>query len=775
MVFIMIIVSCTVKETPVSVYNPSMEIMENGRPAGWDSTWWDTPATHLVSGEAHEGNYSLCISSVTPSRGAWSSRVRLEPFTTYRMHAWLKTENITATTGKGATFMIRGTFDAEPEYFTGTHDWTKVEYVFHTGWDDSMVAALLFGADGESTGTVWLDDLTIEMIDQVEKKPRVEIDLTRMGAPMESYIYGQFIEHLGRCIYGGIWAEMLDDRKFYYIPGTDDSPWNITGMGTAVEMNSKHSFAGRNAPVIVTGPEGGGIEQRSVGIREGVDCEGRIVVKNISGPGKMQMILKWGEAPGERSTVNILCPGSGFQTYAFTLTPGATTLEGSFEIRLPGDAAMSVAALSLMPADNVDGFRADVLRLLREMKAPVYRWPGGNFVSGYDWRDGLGDPDRRPTRKNPAWQGIEPNDVGIHEFLRFCELVNAEPYIAVNAGLGNVQLDTDEVEYVNGSQDTPMGRLRATNGHPQPYHVRFWSVGNEMYGNWQLGHMPPMEFTRKHNEMADAMRLADSTITIIGVGDLGEWDRAMLTHCADNIDLISEHFYCQDWHGGGLISHVRQIPDAIREKADSHRLYRKQIPGMAEKDIKICMDEWNYWYGPHVFGELGTRYFLRDGLGIAAGIHEYARQSDIIFMANYAQTVNVIGCIKTNDITASFETTGLVLMLYRNKFGVIPLAMDESFRPLDVAATLTAGRDTLCLGIVNPTNRSWSLPLKKHGFRINGLTEVFTITGPGEMAYNEPGMEPQVTISGPTMRKTGRRIEVAPVSIVLCRIPVRNK
>ena len=125
----------------------------------------------------------------------------------------------------------------------------------------------------------------------------------------------------------------------------------------------------------------------------------------------------------------------------------------------------------------------------------------------------------------------------------------------------------------------------------------------------------------------------------------------MMQHCADHMDLISEHFYCQEQ--AGLAAHVPQIPDAVRRKAEAHRRYRQEIDSLQGKDIRIALDEWNYWYGPHVFGELGTRYFLKDALGIAAGLHEMARESDIMFMANYAQTVNVIGCIKTSKTAAA--------------------------------------------------------------------------------------------------------------------------
>ncbi len=161
----------------------------------------------------------------------------------------------------------------------------------------------------------------------------------------------------------------------------------------------------------------------------------------------------------------------------------------------------------------------------------------------------------------------------------------------------------------------------------------------------------------------------------------------MLTNCADNMGLISEHFYCQE--APGLMGHVALVPRQVKRIAEAHKQYRQSIPGLAAKDIRIALDEWNYWYGPHVYGELGTQYFLKDALGIVAGLHEYSRQSDIVFMANYAQTVNVIGAIKTDKRTAVMDTTGLVLALYRREFGTIPVEIAGAPEPLDVAAAWT--------------------------------------------------------------------------------------
>ena len=170
-------------------------------------------------------------------------------------------------------------------------------------------------------------------------------------------------------------------------------------------------------------------------------------------------------------------------------TARADTSDGRFEIVGTGSGTFHVGVVSLMPADNVSGFKAAIDPLLKEQGIAIARWPGGNFVSAYDWRDGIGDADKRPPRRELAWNGLESNDMGIDDFMTFCRLIGAEPYIAVNSGLGDAHSAAEEVEYVNGPATSRLGQLRAANGHPAPYGVKIWGIGNEMYGPWQWGHM----------------------------------------------------------------------------------------------------------------------------------------------------------------------------------------------------------------------------------------------------------------------------------------------
>ena len=148
----------------------------------------------------------------------------------------------------------------------------------------------------------------------------------------------------------------------------------------------------------------------------------------------------------------------------------------------------------------------------------MYRFPGGNFLSAHEWRDAIGDPDRRPPRWDYVWSALQPNDVGTDEFLYLCELLGVDAFISVNAGFGDAHSAAQLVEYVNGAADTPMGKLRAANGHPAPYNVKWWGIGNEMYGPWQFGYMALKQYVVKHNMFAKAMRAVDPSITLLATG-----------------------------------------------------------------------------------------------------------------------------------------------------------------------------------------------------------------------------------------------------------------
>jgi alpha-N-arabinofuranosidase len=634
----------------------------------------------------------------------------------------------------------------------------------------------------------------------------VKVDAAKTAAPISPYIYGQFIEHLGRCIYGGIWAEMLEDRKFYFpitagyspyralqdtaFPVVGASPWQVIGDAAKVSMTKEGAFVGDHSPLLRSGV---GLRQKDLGVVAGKKYVGYVWAKPASQKAVVEVTLVWGENASDRQAKTLTVSGSDFSKQTFEFSPAQTTERGaSLEIRIvSGDVVLGPP--SLMPGDNVHGMRRDTLALLKQLNGTIYRWPGGNFASGYDWRDGIGDRDRRPPRKNPAWTGVEHNDFGTDEFIAFCREIGTEPMIAANTGFGDAYSAAQWVEYCNRGKDTIGGGWRATNGHADPYNVKFWCVGNEMFGTWQLGYMQLPHYELKHNWVASAMWKVDPTLKLSAVGDLDAvpksfdderpmepgmtWSRGMLMHCADYMTILSEHFYRGrvPWTKEGradLVTHAGMLKESIRKKAEGHRALQASLPGLKGRIVPIAMDEWNFWHREVAYGELGCVYELSDGLGVAEGLHEYYRNSDLIHMAHYAQTVNVIGAIKTTHNAAEIETTGLVLQMYRAHYGERPLVLKDVPEPYDVVAALTKDGRALTVAVVNPTKDELALTLDLAGLSVGAAGKSWSVAGADEFAHNTPG-QPRVVDIKRTDSVSTNALRVPALSATVFELPLK--
>jgi alpha-N-arabinofuranosidase len=268
------------------------------------------------------------------------------------------------------------------------------------------------------------------------------------------------------------------------------------------------------------------------------------------------------------------------------------------------------------------------------------------------------------------------------------------------------------------------------------------------------------QYVLKHMRFVHAMRKVDPKIVLVGSGDLGtkatlqgasgngkrrdvSWSQGLLEECGDGMDFISEHFYKGKTPWGDqppeeMPKYVALLKDEIRHKATAHRELQKKLGRTPDHYIPIAMDEWNYWHRGYIYGELGCEYSLADALGVAAGLHEYFRNSDIIHMANYAQTVNVIGCIKTTKTAAFFDTTALPLLLYRREFGTAPLAVsgNQADSGLDIAAAKTFDHSAVTIGIVNPQPESQTIDVKLDGLQPGSTAKAWHVTGPSPTAHN---------------------------------------
>ncbi|HEY8471027.1 MAG TPA: alpha-N-arabinofuranosidase [Natronosporangium sp.] len=318
------------------------------------------------------------------------------------------------------------------------------------------------------------------------------------------------------------------------------------------------------------------------------------------------------------------------------------------------------------PAADADGFRGDVTELVRGLGVSTVRYPGGNFVSGYRWEDGIGPVEQRPKRLDLAWHSTEPNTVGVDEFMRWCRLVDVEPMLAVNLGTRGVQEALDLLEYCNIPGGTKLSDLRRANGAEQPHNVRIWCLGNELDGPWQIGHKTAEEYGRLAAETARAMRMVDPGLELVACGSshssmptFGSWETTVLAEAYEQVDYVSAHAYYEPKDGdlGSFLASAMDMDyfiDSVVAAADLVRAKRK-----ASKRIHISFDEWNVWYQSRLPAQLPTddwpvaprlledNYSLLDAVVVGSLLICLLRRSDRVHAACLAQLVNVIAPIMT--------------------------------------------------------------------------------------------------------------------------------
>src|SRR5277367_3236985 len=331
------------------------------------------------------------------------------------------------------------------------------------------------------------------------------------------------------------------------------------------------------------------------------------------------------------------------------------------------------------PTADGFGLRSDVAKLVRDLQVPIVRYPGGNFVSAYNWEDGVGPRKDRPTRLDLAWHTSESNAVGVHEFAHWCEAAGAEMMLAINLGSRGLDQARNFVEYVNGPTGSAWGDLRKAHGRAEPFGVKHWCLGNEMDGPWQVGHKTADEYGRLANEVAKTLRAFDGSLELIVCGSSNsdmktypEWERIVLEHTYDAIDHISLHMYFANRGKNtaeylALNAKLDAYIGAIASTIDFVRARKR-----SRKRVTISFDEWNVWYHsnaqdreilggakgwPHAPRLLEDIYNFEDALQVGCILNTFIRRSDVVKIACIAQLVNVIAPIMTEPGGAAWRQT----------------------------------------------------------------------------------------------------------------------
>jgi alpha-N-arabinofuranosidase len=454
------------------------------------------------------------------------------------------------------------------------------------------------------------------------------------------------------------------------------------------------------------------------------------------------------------------------------------------------------------PLSDEHGFRTDVLKVAGELKAPILRWPGGNFVSGYHWEDGIGPKDERPRRIELAWRGEESNRFGTVEFIQYCRALGTEPYICLNLGTGTPDEAAAWVEYCNGTGNTHWANLRRSHGFDAPFAVKYWGLGNEMYGHWQIGAKTADEYVRFASEFAKILHWVDPTIELVSCGQEGwqDWDAIVIEGLARYVRYHSIHLYTGSHDHWTNVIEAEQADRAIR-MTRSH-IERTRFRQNIAHEVSIAYDEWNVWFREKR-APAEERYTLSDALAVATFLNIFLHHADSVKVANLAQMVNVIAPIFTRPDGLFLQTTFHPLRLYAEHTGTVALDChvegDERehrqieaalraanglakvrdrgpFTSVHAAATRSEDGRSLTLTVVNRSpDSAVSVPLDLVHGEATGTTQLSVVTGSDPAVQNSFESPDNVGVTEHALQLVGHQLilELAPCSINVYRIPLR--
>ncbi len=403
------------------------------------------------------------------------------------------------------------------------------------------------------------------------------------------------------------------------------------------------------------------------------------------------------------------------------------------------------------PTADENGMRGDVAELVRDLKIPFVRYPGGNFVSAYNWEDGIGPKDQRPVRLDLAWHTSDANQVGVHEFSQWCDTVGTQMMLAINLGSRGLDEARNFVEYVNGPVGSHWGDLRAKNGRTEPFNCRLWCLGNEMDGPWQVGHKTADEYGRLANEVAKTLRAFDKGLELIVCGSSNsdmktypEWERIVLEHTYENVDHISLHMYFanREKKTGNYLALSEKLERYIDTIESTIKLVKANK--RSKHDVYISFDEWNVWYHsnaqdrailegnegwPHAPRLLEDIYNFEDVLQVGLILNTFIRKSNVVKIACIAQLVNVIAPIMTDPMGAAWRQTIYYPYYFASVYGrgtalnlaqsgpVYKAELADEVRFVDVAGVHDETEGTLTFFVVNRhEHEAMDLDLALEGF-----------------------------------------------------------
>ncbi len=682
--------------------------------ADWNLANYGARPVYRAAGDGLE------LSSDAPSDAAIAQDVAVEPGEIYRFSALVRTRDLrpegAPVYGTIVAQQVGGGNLAVGHNHAGTTAWSEEAVTFVAPISGKAHLALFLCGWGKGTGSAEFRRMRLERI-QVEGAPmrimREPLGPGRIN-PMQ---YGQFIEYLCDLV-PSMWAEKLYDTsfegltpyKFVYLKETDfkEKPWYPYGQPNRLKVTRDASTkvsgpTSLRLDISAGGPAEAGIAQDGISLNRGITCRfsiwargaGRLVVRLFHGPktyasASLPVGAEWGKVSAE-------------------LKPPVTDPDAKLAITFKGPGTVWLDSASLMPADNAGGWRKDVVSALTELRPGVIRVGGSVMddanLGSFEWKDTIGDPDRRPPF--PAWGGQQVPGAGLEEVVQLIQRVGAEPLICVRYEKKTPVDAAEEVEYFNGAVTTPMGALRARNGHPKPYGIKYWQVGNERWGP---------EYWRAVPGFCRAMRAADPSIKLLSSFPSEEYVKI----AGADLDFMCPHQYSVEDLTGS------------RDELESVRSMISRFGG--GRALKLAVTEWNTTAGDA--GPARAKLWtLKNALDCARYQNLLHREADLVEIANRSNLTNSFcsGIIQTSRSALYLTPTYYAQQLYARFGGVVPLRIvspvPSDLSP-DVSATLSADGRWLTLFCVNEGLRPVRRVLDLSAFSVSGPAGVWTLTDP---------------------------------------------
>ena len=514
------------------------------------------------------------------------------------------------------------------------------------------------------------------------------IDASKVENALSPTLYGQFAEFMFEDIKGGLSAELIRDRGFDEQPNalglprywerdpddrnddgamhyTWDSDVYLPVDGDQNTLPSQHSL---RIEIAGDGGQRRGIRQGWIPVRSGLEYRGYIWLKSADYIGDVTVTLEADQTSGEQYASATLALVTGdWKKYPFTLSPSKSDPLAKIAILFPGHGKLWIDQVSMMPSDAEGGVRHDVEERVMALRPGFIRWPGGNVAQDYHWKWGIGPRDQRPVWANASWGNeLEPSDFGTNEFVQFARRVGAEPSLTVNVeGRGATAEEAAAwVQYCNGDPQSEYGRIRAANGSAEPFHVRYWEIGNEIWGNWVRGHSDAPTYANNLNRYVQKMKAIDPSIKIIATGhnDL-DWNRTVLTIAGQNIDYLSVHHYYGQREMKGDANNLRARPLHYELfYRQMQQMIKEMVPG---RNIKLAINEWNTSL------PLPAQHSMESALYAARLMNVFERTGDLVEMSAVSDMVNGWngGIIQASRHSVFVTPTYLVNLLYASHPG----------------------------------------------------------------------------------------------------------